>query len=347
MYGPIRCLVFDVGGTSTRAGLYDPAAGALTAEIVRATPSLWTLPGRGADEIRARLLEEMGSMGRALLGDRRPDLVAAALPGPVGEGGEVGGCPTIWGGLDSDAFPARAALAQRFPGARVFVLNDVTAAGYRYVEEGRGDLCVVTVSSGIGHKVFVAGRPLTGPGGRGGEIGHWRVDLAPEAPVCDCGGRGHLAAIASGRGVLRAAARLARRDAAGFRRSAVAERLGGDPDVLDNRAIAEAFRAGDPWATGLVRAAAGPLGQALAAIHLGVGTERFLLVGGFALALGEGYRADVARAAAACAWGPHGDWDARVALGEAGEPTGLLGAGRYAIAAASMASAAAQGEARC
>jgi len=338
------CLVFDVGGTSARAGIIEPKTGAVVAEITRATPSLWTLPGHGADQIRARLLEEMDAMARALLGERRPEIVAAALPGPVDERGDVRACPTIWGDLDHAPFAARAALERIWPGARIFVMNDVTAAGYRYLEEGAGDLCVVTVSSGIGHKVFVAGRPAVGARGRGGEIGHWRVDLSPDAPPCDCGGRGHLAAVASGRGALRAAVQWARRDPAGFRRSALGARLGGDPDALDNLALAAAFRDGDPWALAVLRAAAQPLGQALAAIHLGVGTERFVLVGGFALALGERYRAEVARAAAACAWGPPDDWDARVELGDAREPIGLLGAGRYAmtLAIAAPSAAAAQ-----
>ncbi|EYF01010.1 ROK family protein [Chondromyces apiculatus] len=336
-------LVFDVGGTNLRAGLHDPTTGGIVAELTRATPSLWTLPGLRAEELRARLLEEMEAMGRALLGECHPALVSAALPGPVDDQGDVHGCPTIWGHLDQGPFAVRAALERTWPGARIFVVNDVTAAGYRYLDEGAGDagsLCVLTVSSGIGHKVFIAGRPALGPSGRGGEIGHWRVDLSPEAPLCDCGGRGHLAAIASGRGVLRAAAHHARRDPGAFGRSPLGERSGGDPDALDNPALAEAFRGGDPWAHDVVCAAAQPLGQALAAIHLGVGTERFVLVGGFALALGERYRAEVARAAAACTWGPPEDWDARVTLGDAHEPIGLLGAGRYALAMAAGSSTA-------
>lgn len=53
----------------------------------------------------------------------------------------------------------------------------------------------VTVSSGIGSK------------------------LCDRPPVCDCGGRGHLGAIASGRGIERAVQRHAREDLLGFRAS--------------------------------------------------------------------------------------------------------------------------------
>ena len=53
----------------------------------------------------------------------------------------------------------------------------------------------------------------------GPQLREWRLPATDSYPVV-----GQVTAIASGRGVLRAAARLARRDAAGFRRSAVRTR---------------------------------------------------------------------------------------------------------------------------
>ena len=82
------------------------------------------------------------------------------------------------------------------------VLNDLAAAGFRYVAEGLSDFAIVTVGSGVGHKVFLGGRPLAGVNGRGGEIGHLRVDFSADALACDCGGFGHVGGLASGRGAV-------------------------------------------------------------------------------------------------------------------------------------------------
>ncbi|MCH8855553.1 MAG: ROK family protein, partial [Proteobacteria bacterium] len=71
----------------------------------------------------------------------------------------------------------------------------------------------------MGHKVFLGGEPAVGPHGRGGEMGHLRVDFTESAPRCECGGVGHLGAIASGRGTLMEAIRRADADATGFEAS--------------------------------------------------------------------------------------------------------------------------------
>jgi glucokinase len=210
-------------------------------------------------------------------------------------------------------------------------MNDVTAAGYRYLHPPVEDFCLVTVSSGVGLKIFVGGRPVVGAAGRGGEIGHLRVDFSPEAPVCDCGGRGHLGALASGRGALQAALRLARQGDPSFAVSLLGRRLQGDLAGLDNRALVDAFRDGDLWACGLIRRAAQPLGQALASIHVSLGIERFVIVGGFAQALGEGYRQELVRAARGSCWELGQDWETMIALGDPEDTDGLLGAGRCAL----------------
>jgi hypothetical protein len=62
-------------------------------------------------------------------------------------------------------------------------------------------------------------------------------------------------------------------------------------------------------------------------MHLGLGIERFVLVGGFALALGDTYRQLVARAADARCWDAPGGWDSRVELGVNDDLSGLIGAG--------------------
>lgn len=65
--------------------------------------------------------------------------------------------------------------------------------------------------------------------------------------------------------------------------------------------------------------------------HALVGVERFILVGGFALALGEAYRIEVVRGAASGCWSLGQDWDGMIALGEPDDFAGLIGAGRFAM----------------
>jgi 3-dehydroquinate synthetase/predicted NBD/HSP70 family sugar kinase len=328
------CLVFDVGGTRIRAAVYCGESRTLSRVHTRETPSTWTLPGADGETIRARLLAEMADAGREVLDGVEPAAVSIAFPGPVGADGRVLAAPTIWGDRGGAPLDVAAALAPHWPGAPVHVLNDVSAAGYRYLRGPDDDFCIVTVSSGIGNKVFIRGRPVTGAAGRGGEIGHARVDFAEDAPLCDCGGRGHLGAVASGRGALLAARRRAGADPAAFAASGPGRAAGGDPEALTNEVLAAAYRDGDAWTVELIRATSEPLARALAGIHTALGIERFTLVGGFALALGEPYRRELARAAEAAAWHQGGSWDERVELGADDEWSGLIGAGRFAMEAA-------------
>ncbi len=295
-------LVFDIGGTTTRAGLFDVATSTLLRTRSAPTPNHLDFPRLPFHELSQMLFDRMDRLGSELVEACEVSEVGVAFAGPVAPSGEVLAAPTVWGTID-EPFALEGRLAPLWPRARIRVLNDVTAAGYRHVRRG-GDFCIVTVSSGIGNKVFVGGRPLVGPSGLGGELGHLRV---ADAPACECGGIGHLGAIASGRGVLA----LARDEQA---RPAL---TAGD--------LVAAFHRRDSWAVSAIERGATPLGRAIAAVHLGVGIERFVLVGGFALALGERYRQLVARGAAVHCW--TGGWPARLELGAHDDFAGLIGAG--------------------
>lgn len=312
-------LVFDIGGTFMRAGLYDAGSG--TVRRIRRSET-----SRGGDT----LYDAMAGLGSAVLEGSSPSIVAVAFPGPIDCAGRVLAAPTLWGRPSIPPIPVGKHAQSLWPAARVHLLNDVTAAGYRYVSESPDPFCIVTVSSGIGHKVFVDGHPLVGRNGRGGELGHWRVDDSETAPWCDCGSQGHLGAVASGRATGFQLRALAAESSAAFRGSALAG-SGASIDRIDNEAIARAFRDGDAWTARLVGRMARPLGTALAAIHLAVGVERFVVIGGFALSLGQGYRAALVESAAAASWDLGQGWDGMIRLGEADEEAALIGAGHCAV----------------
>jgi glucokinase len=325
-----HCLVFDLGGTTMRAGLYDPSHDLLSRVERRATPSHGAAAIASPERIYARVFEELEDLGRRVFPNALPPVVSLAFPGPIDAAGYALAAPTVFGAPLRAGLPLRDDLTRRWPEARILVLNDLSAAGYRYLRNAREDFCVVTVSSGIGHKLFVGGRPLVGRGGRGGEIGHLRVDFSADAPICDCGAPGHLAAVSSARGVLARARRQALREPEAFRRSLLADASAGNLETLDTRAIVAAFHAGDDWTLALIRDAARPLGQALAGLHLGVGVERFVVIGGFALALGERYRQELVDAMGGSAWNLDTNWNAMLELGINDDDAGLLGAGRCA-----------------
>jgi glucokinase len=197
----------------------------------------------------------------------------------------------------------------------VHLVNDLTAAGLHLCTTGLADFAVVTVGSGIGHKVFADGRPVVGPRGRGGELGHLVVDRSQAAPRCDCGGRGHLGAIASGRAIVAAVRSMWSQHGDV---SSTAEVGGAE--------VVAALRRGDPDVSRIVAARANILGWALAALQTGVGVDSFVLIGGFALAAGEPFRREVARGAADSCWDLGLDWNAAVIVGPDEDAPGLYGA---------------------
>jgi len=301
-------LVFDVGGTKTRAGLFDSSTSSLLRAAITETPNHLDFPDASFDELLTRLLDGMSRVADEVVEGTPVTSINVGFAGPVAPNGNVLAAPTIWGARNGPPDALRKGLARRWPHARVGIMNDVTAAGYRYLSSPDDEFCIVTVSSGIGNKIFVNGRPLVGRSGQGGELGHLLVDTSDDAPLCECGGRGHLGAVSSGRAALE------------YARKCLPVRTSAD--------LAAAFRRAEPWAVEVIEHVAAPLGWALAAMHMAIGVSRFVLIGGFALALGEPYRRLVARAAGARCWQCAGDWPAMVELGVDDDLSGLLGAGR-------------------
>jgi predicted NBD/HSP70 family sugar kinase len=315
--GATAILAVEVGGTSLRAACISPRGEMLGEPLTAAAPNHLD---DGGPRLLEAILAAVGDLAGKALGARQPRVAVVAYPGPIDDHGNVLAMPTLLGRADG-VFDLGAACRRLWPDAVVHTMNDVTAAGYRYVATGLQDFAIVTVGSGIGHKLFLDGRPRVGPRGRGGEIGHLRLDHAPDAVECECGGRGHLGGLASGRAVVTELRRRSQTDPA-FARSQLR-----NADAVDGPAVAAAFHAGDPFTLETVEVAAGFLGQGLAALHLDSGVERIILVGGFAVAMGEPFRRLVAGSCAAACWDVGQDWDQILQIGDV--DAGLRGAGLY------------------
>ncbi len=123
--------------------------------------------------------------------------VGVTIPGTVDiEAGTVGCVPNIPG--DWSDFAVAEPIAQRV-GAPVFLLNDARAFALAEARLGAArdlpTVVCVSLGTGVGGGVVVGGRLHGGATGLAGEIGHQVIDPADDAPLCGCGGRGHLEAL--------------------------------------------------------------------------------------------------------------------------------------------------------
>jgi len=306
-------LAIEMGGTTSRA-----ATGATAGPVV----TLASARVSTARDPQTELVSLWRSLARRLE-CHSPEHVALALPGPV-DRGRVAALPTLLG-IKAREIDVGALAHTIWPRASIWVMNDLTAAGHAIASRGERDFCIVTLGSGIGAKLFLDGRPLLGCSGNGGEIGHWRV-VSDEAIVCDCGGRGHLGALASGRGALNWVRRQAMREPGAFHRSGMGEYCNGIAEAITTHAIVAQLEAGDRWTHRATEAPAAALGQCFALLHLASGIDRFFIVGGFGTALGRAFAARIAEHAAAHSWTTGIDWQQALVLPENADGLGVRGA---------------------
>jgi glucokinase len=220
------------------------------------------------------------------------DTVILAFPGPIQQPGIICGAATIAGSIET--VPDILTLISERTNRQVFILNDISAATWRVSEiTSVNRFIVVTVSSGIGSKIFDREHPMRVLDNvpYAGEIGHIIVDSSVEAMECDCGGKGHLGAIASGRGIERHAQKEALRCQDVFLSSRCVRDYGGTAETLTNENhIVPAAVKGDQWANNIIRDCTKPLASTLLTVTMALGLEKIFVIGGFALAMGELYR---------------------------------------------------------
>jgi C7-cyclitol 7-kinase len=251
-----------------------------------------SLDGHEARGVWDDILSEMTAYIESVTGwiDRRSP-VFLAFPGPIDAHQRIMNAPTVTG--SQFAIPDLRTELMNLTARDVYILNDVSAAAWYFAERLKiGRFMVITVSSGIGSKICDQGHP-EGVLDRlpyAGEIGHLIVDENPDAPRCDCGGIGHLGAIASGRGIERRAVRCAQRDIPSFERSACVRDFDASPTSLTNEQhLVPAAKARDEWALRVIRESTRPLARVLNCMVLGMGLDRIMIIGGFALSLGSVY----------------------------------------------------------
>jgi glucokinase len=190
-------LALDIGGTKLAAGLVEPAGRVVTWSQVP-TPvgldaeQLW----RTLDALLTKVMDAAGVS---------PDELAGC---GCGCGGPMEWPAGVVSPLNIPAwrgFPLRSRLAERLPGIPVRVHNDaiclVAGEHWRGAGRGRDNVLGMVVSTGVGGGLVLDGRLIAGASGNAGHIGHVVVD-PDTGPLCACGGRGCLEAIARGPGLV-------------------------------------------------------------------------------------------------------------------------------------------------
>ena len=127
--------------------------------------------------------------------------VGVGVPGPVVEEAGAVIAPPIMPGWDH--FPIRSYLSDLW-GCPVVLNNDAElgALGEWAYGAGRGEryLLYIKVGYGVGAGLLIDGEIYRGATGSAGEIGH--ITIEDQGPVCTCGNRGCLEALAGGRAIV-------------------------------------------------------------------------------------------------------------------------------------------------
>ncbi|MEU4828246.1 ROK family protein [Actinomadura sp. NPDC023710] len=187
MPGAGACAALDIGGTKIAAALVDEGGTVLQRARV-------PTPGGGGDAVlaaAAELLDGFAGVPVRALGVGAPGVVDPATGTVVAATDILPG----WAGTR-----VREILAER-TGLPVTVVNDVRAMACGEAKAGAAAghhrVLHVSVGTGVGGALTVAGALEQGAHGTAGEIAHLLVPERGPVP-CGCGRRDHLEAVASG-----------------------------------------------------------------------------------------------------------------------------------------------------
>ncbi|MEN6409398.1 MAG: ROK family transcriptional regulator [Anaerolineaceae bacterium] len=205
--------------------------------------------------------------------------IGVGVPGPiVSDAGMVSG-PPIMPGWDS--YPIRDHLQELWQ-CPVALSNDAElgALGEWAYGAGRGErnLAYIKVGTGIGCGLLLDGRLYRGTTGSAGEIGH--ITLTENGPLCTCGNRGCLEALAGGNAIARRAQEVVR---SGHRTQMASIT---PINSLTARDVIAAARSGDLTAQNIVAEAGEHLGTAIASV-VNLFNPSMIVVGGGVAQIGD------------------------------------------------------------
>ena len=266
----------DLGGTKINTALMNPS-GEILAQDYRETRA-----EEGQEPVIARMVESAQTVVRQAEAVMK-QIVAIGIgaPGPMDVAeGILTAPPNLPGWRD---VPLKQLIQDKL-GIQTFLENDANAAAlaeYHY-GAGRGskNMIYVTVSTGIGGGLILGGQLYYGSDGAAGEVGH--MTILPHGPLCGCGNRGHLEALASGTAIAREGRELLARGVP----SLIGDLAGGDPREVTARVVAVAADRDDLEAQRIIECAMEFLGVGIANLA-NVFNPDYIVIGGGLSNLGE------------------------------------------------------------
>ncbi len=189
-----RHLGLDLGGTNIKAAVLEYPSADMPPIVVHSA-SVPTEADRGPAHVKDRLVDLGREMRDAVGGITTLGL---GVPGlfdiDTGMIELFPNLPGAWDGypLGTEVTADIGLDAVMINDARAFTLAEGTIGAGR----GAKVMLGITLGTGIGGGVMIDGRLHTGAFGTAGEFGHQTV--SPEGPICGCGNRGCLEAVARG-----------------------------------------------------------------------------------------------------------------------------------------------------
>jgi len=298
-------IAIDIGGTHMRAACYPPD-GLKPLQIKKISTQH---PTESAWDRLVRLVASVWP------DDGQVNCIGVAAPGPTDPfQGVLFEAPNIPAWVN---VPLASLLQERF-GVPVTMGNDANLAAlgeWKYgAGKGHHHLVYLTVSTGIGSGIIVDDRLLLGTRGLAAELGH--ITVLPDGPMCGCGQKGHLEALASGPSIARW----------------VTEQItDGVPSslsrltVVTTKLVAEAAKSGDILALQAINRAGTFVGQALADV-LHIFNPTIVIIGGGVSQSGELLMDPIRTAMQRHVMNTHYLDNLILTTAALGDDTGLLGA---------------------
>jgi glucokinase-like ROK family protein len=263
-------------------------------------------------ELLSELLSEQEANAHDILA------IGVGVPGPVEHASGVLRSPPIMPGWDG--FPISEAFAGEYE-APVFVDNDVNVMALGEHRDGLGkgedDVLFVKIGTGIGGGIIADGHLQRGSQGCAGDIGHICVD--PKGPVCSCGNKGCLEAMAGAPAIAAKAEECAKEGLSPVLRKVFEER-----GALTARDVGEAASFGDYHALQIIRESGRLVGQVLASL-VSTLNPSLIVVGGGVANIGHSLLAEI-RSAVYRRSLPLATRDLPIVLSELDREAGVTGA---------------------
>jgi glucokinase len=245
----------DIGGTKCAVSLAE-ANGEILHRKGMLTQAANNSPNQVLDQLAGMvrdMLEERGMNSEAIRG------IGVSCGGPLDtKTGIIYAPPNL---PDWVAVPVRQFFQEAF-GLPVYVENDANAtalAEWRFgAGRGYNNVVFITMGTGIGGGIILDGRLYHGTNDLAGELGHQTILI--DGPLCGCGKRGCLEALASGPAI----ARLARESLSYGRHKRVLALADGKSSDISAAHVVAAAKEGDTFALQILNEAGTYMGLGLA-----------------------------------------------------------------------------------